>query len=115
MLGGAFESLDPKPMPTPDTLTLVAQYLQQYCLITTEIYVCAPKYRKVEIAVQVAAPRGANSGTIADTLTKALLTYFNPLTGGADMTVAIRQKYLLRRLPPDPYDRHLPNGSPGSE
>ena len=80
------DGLDPKPMPTEDTLRQVGRWLNCHRLITTEIYVAAPKYRKVEIEVRVIASPTANSGIVQDTLTRKLLSYFHPLRGGVEGT-----------------------------
>jgi hypothetical protein len=51
-------------------------------LITTELYVAAPKYKEIEIEARVIAKPTANSGQVAEALQKMLLAYFHPLTGG---------------------------------
>ena len=73
-----------KPMPSEDTLRLVGEWLNQYRLITTELYVAAPKYREVEIEARVIARSTSNSGQVAEELQKMLLDYFHPLRGGAN-------------------------------
>jgi predicted phage baseplate assembly protein len=79
------ESLDdPKPMPNEETLKLVAQWLDQHKLITTEVFAAAPKYRRVEIEARVKARPTALSGQVAEELKKMLLNYFHPLRGGKD-------------------------------
>jgi predicted phage baseplate assembly protein len=78
------DNLNPKPMPTEETLTRVAGWLKDHSLITTELYVVAPKYRKVEIEARVIASPTANSGIVAQNLTNRLLNYFHPLRGGTD-------------------------------
>ena len=75
-----------KPIPSEDTLKLVGQWLNQHRLITTELYVAAPKYREVEIEARVIAKSTANSGQVAEALQKMLLDYFHPLRGGANGT-----------------------------
>ena len=77
---------DFKPMPSADTLKLVGQWLNQHRLITTELYVAAPKYKEIEIEARVIARPTANSGQVAEALQKMLLEYFHPLTGGKDGT-----------------------------
>jgi predicted phage baseplate assembly protein len=76
----------PNPMPTEDTLLGVARWLDGHRTVTTEVYVAAPRYRKVEIDARVVASPSANSGEIEKTLTAKLLGYYHPLTGGADGT-----------------------------
>jgi predicted phage baseplate assembly protein len=78
------EDLNPQPMPTEATLKLVAGWLQKHSLITTELYVVAPKYRHVEIEARVVASPTASSGIVAENLQKRLLDYFHPLRGGID-------------------------------
>jgi predicted phage baseplate assembly protein len=76
------DSLDAKPVPTTQTLTLVAQWLNSHRLITTELYVVAPRYREVEVDAQVIAETTANTDQVAQTVEENLLGFFNPLTGG---------------------------------
>ena len=73
---------DLKPIPSADTLKLVGEWLNQHRLITTELYVAAPKYKEIEIEARVIAKPTANSGQVAEGLQKMLLAYFHPLTGG---------------------------------
>lgn len=73
-----------KPIPSADTLKLVGQWLNQHRLITTELYVAAPKYKEIEIEARAIAKPTANSGQVAEALQKMLLQYFHPLTGGRD-------------------------------
>ena len=75
---------DLKPIPSADTLKLVGDWLNQHRLITTELYVAAPKYKEIEIEARVIAKPTANSGQVAEALQKLLLAYFHPLTGGKD-------------------------------
>jgi predicted phage baseplate assembly protein len=75
-----------KPIPSADTLKLVGEWLNQHRLITTELYVAAPKYKEIEIEARVIARPTANSGQVAESLQKMLLAYFHPLTGGKDNT-----------------------------
>jgi hypothetical protein len=77
---------EPKPIPTEDTLKLVGRWLNQHRLITTELYVAAPRYRKVEIETRVIAKPTASSGQVAEALEKMLLNYLHPLRGGSDNT-----------------------------
>jgi predicted phage baseplate assembly protein len=77
---------DLKPIPSADTLKLVGEWLNQHRLITTELYVAAPKYKEIEIEARVIAKPTANSGQVAEALKKMLLAYFHPLTGGKDST-----------------------------
>lgn len=80
------DSIEPKPMPTGETLRQVAAWLDEQRLITTELYVVAPKYRLVEIDAQVVASPDVNAGDLAKTLMQKLLNYFHPLKGGPNGT-----------------------------
>lgn len=80
------DSILPKPIPTDATLAAVGAYLNQFRLITTELYVIAPKYRQVEIDAQVTASPNVSSGDLAQALSQKLLDYFNPLIGGPNGT-----------------------------
>jgi predicted phage baseplate assembly protein len=80
------DSILPQPMPTEATLAAVGAYLNNFRLITTELYVIAPKYRLVEIDAQVIASPNVSSGDLTQTLTQKLLDYFNPLIGGPSGT-----------------------------
>jgi predicted phage baseplate assembly protein len=76
------ESTNPRPTPSADTLRLVADWLDSHRLLTTELYVCAPRYRQVHIRAQVLASPSADSGVVERTLRQRLLDYFHPLRGG---------------------------------
>jgi predicted phage baseplate assembly protein len=76
------QSPDAAPAPSAATLQLVANWLDQHRLITTELYVIGPTYRQVEILGSVIAQPTSNSGQVALQLQQNLLAYFNPLTGG---------------------------------
>jgi len=75
-----------QPIPSDETLAAVATWLNAHRLITTELYVIAPKYRQVEIVANIVVDKSAVSGQVAQDLKKRLLTYFHPLTGGTDGT-----------------------------
>lgn len=78
------EGPNSKPMPTEDTLKRVASWLQQHALITTELYVVAPRYRKIEIEARILAAPTARSDQVAEVLNRKLLDYFHPLRGGEE-------------------------------
>lgn len=77
-------STNPMPVPSAATLQLVANWLDTHRLITTEIYVTAPTYRKVEIQVSVIADPRSLIATVSQALNNQLLNYFNPVSGGDD-------------------------------
>ena len=67
------ESLLAMPVPSDETLSAVASWLDTHRLITTELFVIAPKYRKVEIDATVIVDKSAVSGQVAQTLKQRLL------------------------------------------
>lgn len=73
-----------KPVPTEDTCTQVARWLKRHALVTTEVYVAPPKYRQIHIEARVKAKPTANLARLQELLTAKFLTYFHPLTGGAE-------------------------------
>jgi predicted phage baseplate assembly protein len=71
-----------KPIPTEGTLQLVANWLDQYRLLTAELFVSAPRYREVRIEVQVVAESTADLDKVEKSVRDRLLSYFHPLKGG---------------------------------
>lgn len=74
----------PAPMPSEGTLRTVCAYLNQRRLLTAELYVIRPTYRKVEVRVQVIAENNADLAEVKEGVGEALLNYFHPLRGGED-------------------------------
>lgn len=72
------------PVISDTTLDLVRRHLASHALITTEIYVARPRFRKVEIDVRVVARPDASLGAVGKALEERLLAYFHPLTGGPE-------------------------------
>jgi len=78
---------DPQqPLANDQTLVAVAKYLDQYRLVTSELYVTTPVYRLVEIQAHVTVDPSTNSGAVETALETALLAFYNPLTGGQSGT-----------------------------
>jgi hypothetical protein len=73
-----------QPIPSDTTLQSVAAYLETHRLITTELYVCPPVYRRVEIHVNAIADPRQRVSDVSQRLNDLLLKYFHPLTGGED-------------------------------
>ena len=71
-----------KPIPSEETLSLVGTWLNQHRIITTELYVAAPRYRRVKIEAAIKVLPQADSGQVQKALNEMLLAYFHPLTGG---------------------------------
>jgi predicted phage baseplate assembly protein len=76
------------PAIREETLDLVRRHLARHALITTELYVDRPRFRKVEIEVRVVARPDASLGAVGKGLEERLLTYFHPLTGGLQTSSA---------------------------
>jgi predicted phage baseplate assembly protein len=79
-------SEDPNPMPNNTTLQAVCVYLGQHRLLTSELYVVGPVYRKIKVAVQLVVQPGADLATVKNAAQNSLATFFHPLTGGNDRT-----------------------------
>ena len=78
------DSDEPNPTPSEGTLRTVCAYLNQRRLLTTELYVVGPTYRRVEVSVEVVAKNSADLAEVKEGIDQALLTYFHPLKGGED-------------------------------
>ncbi len=76
-----------QPIPSQSTLQLVANYLDQHRLLTCEVFVAPPNYRKVRIEVHVVADPTYDLGKVSAAVTNRLLAYFNPVApGGPNQT-----------------------------
>ena len=74
---------DPQmPVASDQTLAAVAEYLDKFRLVTSELYVARPIYHLVEIQARVIVKPTAISGDVQTALERALLTFYNPLIGG---------------------------------
>jgi predicted phage baseplate assembly protein len=78
------ESRDPQPTLRAETRVRVQRWLEQHRLISTQVFVSPPRFRKVEIEARVTARADADTGRLQRELTDRLLRYFHPLTGGED-------------------------------
>jgi len=74
----------PTPRPSPGLLQTVCAYLDQRRLITTELYVMAPTYVPVAVAVAVLAATGADIAQVQQDVETAITTFLDPLVGGSD-------------------------------
>lgn len=72
----------PAPMPSEGTLQTVCAYLNARRLLTTEVYVIGPTYRKVTIEAEVIAEDRADLATLKTALLESLALYFDPIKGG---------------------------------
>lgn len=74
----------PNPMPNQGTLSIVCSYLNRHRLLTTELYIVPPTYRKVRIQAAVIVLPQADLSEVQKSIVDKLTQYFHPLTGGDD-------------------------------
>ncbi|MEI6067225.1 MAG: putative baseplate assembly protein [Methylococcaceae bacterium] len=74
----------PNPIPSEGTLRTVCAYLDPRRLLTTELYVIAPTYQKIQIQGQVIVNGNADLAEVSQQIEQTLLDYFHPLKGGED-------------------------------
>jgi predicted phage baseplate assembly protein len=80
------ENDSPAPMPSEATLHNVCAHLGVHRLLTTELHVTGPTYRKVRIDVTLEVNTTSDLGTVRSAVVTTLNTYFHALTGGEDGT-----------------------------
>ena len=74
----------PNPTPGQGTLAVVCAYLNKHRLLTTELYIVPPTYRKVRIQAAVIVRPEADLSEVQKSIVDSLTQYFHPLTGGDD-------------------------------
>lgn len=74
----------PNPTPSDALMKSLVARLNEVRLVTTELYVVPPSYRKVRIFADIVAADSADLGELKDTLNSKMLSYFHPLRGGED-------------------------------
>jgi len=79
-------SPDPAPTPNQTTLKAVCTYLDSHRLLTSEVYVVGPVYRKIKVQVQLVVDPSFDLATVKNTVQANLKTLFDPLAGGTDGT-----------------------------
>ena len=62
----------------------MCEYLDARRLLTTEVFVVAPRYVPLKLQVQVVVKDDADPGAVKEALERALARYLHPLTGGDD-------------------------------
>lgn len=94
VLGEEWEQLDgtriesafvAAPMPDPGALALVRGHLNETRLVATEVFVAAPVYRPVALAIEIesdAGPGGDRRALIGQKIKRRLRTFLDPLIGG---------------------------------
>lgn len=70
------------PQPTSDEIQAVCRYLEQYRLLTTELYVKGPNYTAVHVTARVESKPYASPDLVSQAVKKAINGYLNPLTWG---------------------------------
>lgn len=78
------ESKSKNPIPSEGTLKTVCSYLNERRLLTTELYVLRPTYRKIRIEGNVVAHDSADIAEVKKQIHTVLLDYLHPLKGGED-------------------------------
>jgi predicted phage baseplate assembly protein len=74
----------PNPTPSQGTLAVVCANLNKHRLLTTELYIIPPTYRKVHIQAAVIVRPEADLSEVQKSIVDKLTQYFHPLTGGDD-------------------------------
>jgi uncharacterized phage protein gp47/JayE len=78
------ESSDAKPMPSESTMQAVCAYLNERRLLTTEVFVAAPRYKQIKIEATIIAMPSADLAKVKTKIGEAITLYLHPLTGGSD-------------------------------
>jgi predicted phage baseplate assembly protein len=76
------ESDAPKPVPSEATISLVCACLNKRRLLTTEVYVVPPTYRKVSVKADIIARPQADLAEVERNVERNLIDYFHPFRGG---------------------------------
>jgi len=71
-------------MPLQPVLDEVAQVLEPYRVLTTELFVVAPRYRDVAVKVELEVRRELDAPEARASVTKAIAAFFDPIRGGPD-------------------------------
>jgi predicted phage baseplate assembly protein len=74
----------PAPTPTDGTIRTVCSYLNARRLLTTEVFVLAPKYRTIQLKAQLIVRDDADLAIVKRRALDAVTRYFHPLEGGED-------------------------------
>ncbi|WP_437765349.1 putative baseplate assembly protein [Sorangium sp. So ce281] len=77
---------DPAPAPTQDFLDRVAAALEPYRVVTTELFVVGPRYRRVDVTVEIEVAREADAAPAREAVAARLRGYLDPITGGYEGT-----------------------------
>lgn len=72
----------PPPLPSDGLLRTVCEFLDARRLLTTELFVVAPRYVTLEVHAQVVVRDDADTRTVKEHVELQLRSYFDPLLGG---------------------------------
>jgi predicted phage baseplate assembly protein len=72
----------PNPMPGAATLAIVCAQLNNYRLLTSEVYVVAPTYRLVLIEASIVVTPDSDLSVVKQAVVLQLTQWFDPLQGG---------------------------------
>lgn len=79
------EDLSQKPMPTPELLRRVKEFLDERRLVTTKLAVGKPRYVEVSLDIDVVLkPLGPRGESLKREIEKAVRKYVHPLQGGSE-------------------------------
>lgn len=70
---------DRSPMPSADLISRVCQYLDERRLLTTELFVKGPEYKRIKVEARVEANPYAAFDSVALNVSNAINTYLDPL------------------------------------
>jgi predicted phage baseplate assembly protein len=73
-----------RPMPSEATLRAVCAHLDRTRLLTTEVHVVAPSYRRVKVETDVLAEPEADVAEVKRAVESQLSRFLHPLRGGRD-------------------------------
>jgi predicted phage baseplate assembly protein len=82
------DSADVPPIPSDDLIRHVCQYLDQFRLLTTEVYVKGPAYKAIKVHAAVSANAYAAPDDVARKVQEALDRYLAPLIRNAPADAA---------------------------
>jgi predicted phage baseplate assembly protein len=74
------------PRPDAAFLQTVCSYLEPRRVLTTEVHIRGPMYRRIGVGIGIQAVPGHAEAPLADQVRSAVLNFLSPLTGGFDGT-----------------------------
>ncbi len=74
----------PRPEPSSSTLRAVCAWLDTKRLLTTEVHVVGPRYRRIEVEADVVVSASYDLARVRNDVEQRLLELLHPLSGGRD-------------------------------